>query len=80
MSITDNVFLYKDIISPQYYYAHASLIKMCIRDRWRSLGNVKDGSLTQWTESEGFKALVELLFEGRDTSIAVSYTHLLRNK
>ena len=26
MSITDNVFLYKDIISPQYYYAHASLI------------------------------------------------------
>ena len=47
----------------------------CSVNKWRSLGNVKDGSLTQWTESEGFKALVELLFEGRDTSIDLPCKH-----
>lgn len=47
----------------------------CSVNKWRSLGNVKDGSLTQWTESEGFKALVKLLFEGRDTSIDLPCKH-----
>ena len=61
--------------SPATYEIQQDGILGCSVNKWRSLGNVKDGSLTQWTESEGFKALVELLFEGRDTSIDLPCKH-----
>ena len=44
-------------------------------NKWRSLGNIRDGALIQWTESEVFKALVELLFEGKDTPIDLPCKH-----
>lgn len=38
----------------------------CSVNKWKTLGNVKTMSVVEWTESESFKSLVSVLFNGKE--------------